>query len=302
MQRRGRCKWYSLLPVMAATAMVVGALAIFEVRAVPRTETASEPVDETEVTVTFDPDPVKTGYEKNDGGTFKSSLLRHVIATVNPASARDSITFNKADATERVEIQNKKKLGDDKWEFDVAGKLATPVAYPEGDTTIQAKKGGKVVGSVQVIVQVPDKIGKPHPQPSGTVPATNFGMNKGSSPVDKNTPANQVRLVTYYAHPLTVTVVDQFGEHLETAYENKSVFENFGGWFDTNQKLTANGTYKDPVGGGDGFGSWRADARSRGQEWAGGTGVDDRTSIRRQRRDHSREFQGGLSHEELPCS
>jgi hypothetical protein len=140
----------------------------------------------------------------------------------------------------------------DQWEFDVGGLSATPTNQnvDDGDVTIQAFYDGKVVGEVKAIVQVPDKIGKPHDQPSGTVPPTNFGMNRGTSPLDPDTPVDQVRLVTHYEQWLRVAVVDQFGQPLEGLYKNQSVFElgSDNTWHDVNQQLGEDDTYQDPMG------------------------------------------------------
>jgi hypothetical protein len=253
MNHQGKWQSYASLSVIAAVAIAGGALAIIEARAAPPAETASEPAEETEVTVSFDTDPVKTGYEANDDGTCKEPLQRHVYATVSPASARDDITFTIAQEQddERVELSEPEEFDDDQWEFDVGGLSATPSNKEDGDTTIQAIYKGKVVGQVQAIVQVPDKIGKPHDQPSGTVPFTNFGMNLGTSPAGfEIIDPNKVRLITYYVQWLTIAVVDQFGQPLEDAYAGQSVFEIGGDndWHTINQALDNDGTYQDPVG------------------------------------------------------
>lgn len=215
---------------------------------------ADPPPAQSEIRVTFSPNPAKTGFLKDSAGNFESSLLKHVIATVSPPSARVDITFSQMweeEGTGRIEDfrETLEESGNDKWEFDVGGTYESNRIYPWGDIIILAwYKNSQAVGTERVIVVVPDKIGKPHDQKQGQVTPINFGMNMDSSPADSTTPANQARLVTGYYQPLTVAVVDQFGEPLEAAYAGQSVFENVGGWQNINQTLTANGTYTDRTG------------------------------------------------------
>jgi hypothetical protein len=212
------------------------------------------PPEQSEVRVTFSPDPAKTGFVGDGAGNFQSALLRHIIATVSPPSARDDITFSRmyeADGTGRIGDFWATIVdgADDAWEFDVGGTYESSTNYPWGDIILLAwYKNSKDVGTGRVIVQIPYKIGTPHEQKSGAVAPHNIGMNINSSP-SAPLAANLARLVTSYYQEITVTVVDQFGELLQDEYAGQGVSELMGTWMPLNQNLASDSTYVDRCGG-----------------------------------------------------
>jgi hypothetical protein len=258
-----RMGWIERLntPALAIT-MTMGALwvagfgGIFGNRLAYAGDLSDPPPEQSEVRVTFSPNPAKTGYVK-EGGSFASSLLQHVTATVSPPSARDDITFDKmyeADGTGRIgEFYATIMDGvDDSWEFDVGGTYESKTIYPWGDIIIIARyKDSQTVGGERVIVQIPYNIGTPHPEWEGEVDGRNDGLNLGTSPVAPDAPEGYVRVVTQYTHTLNVPVVDQFGVALELYVDlNLPVFEDS---ININKTLTQAGTYEDPVGVFSGF-------------------------------------------------
>lgn len=206
--------------------------------------------------VVFNPEPVKTGFALKDDGTLDPKKIKETVtATFKEKALAANAKIVVDDPNGRIEPIAEGDLtrnaGAGTITFDVYGKTATPVGQPNGDATIKATKADDtpLKGEAQVIVQVPDKIGKPHPQPSGAVPATNIGLNEKTSPGIYQVPENQVALTTVYLHKLTVQVVDQFGKNLGAAYEGQSIFEHFEGeWRNTNRRLAKAGSYEDPCG------------------------------------------------------
>ncbi|NQT12109.1 MAG: hypothetical protein HQ582_05145 [Planctomycetes bacterium] len=196
------------------------------------------------VTVTFEPDPVKTGY------TIPASDLDikvRVTATVEPISEVGNITITSGGPhPERIEIENFVTYPNaGKIEFDVKGKRATPGNIPNGDTTIEAKKGDSVCGAVQAIVLIPKSLTPT--STNGIVSGVNQCAWAGSSLAYFGLLAEDWRhLWTYYVHWLPVAVVDQFDDLLAPCYERAEVREGSG--LKINQQINAFGTYLDPVG------------------------------------------------------
>lgn len=216
---------------------------------------ADPPPAQSEIRVTFSPNPAKTGFVKDSAGNFESSLLKHVIATVSPPSARVDITFSQMweeEGTGRIEDfrETLEESGNDKWEFDVGGTYESNRIYPWGDIIILAwYKGSKAVGVERVIVQVPKKIGTPHDQRNGVATSENIAQWAGSSPAT-NAPAGQAEITTFWGFRITVVVWDQFDSPLGDVYATQLVYEDIGaGPTSTNLRLDTSGAYLDPVGG-----------------------------------------------------
>lgn len=201
--------------------MVVGALAIFEARAAPKAERANEPLGQTEETVTFDPDPVKTGFQKKEDGSLDpKKIKRTVTGTCNPKSFAANAAIVVVDPNGRIEpiaegdLTRNANAGT--IVFNVYGKSMTPVDKADGDTTIQAKNSkGKVVGSVQVIV---------------VIPYTQVHAKVACSPVNLavNLPNDRFRLLTRGFVFINILVKDQFNNPLDALYNgNQVVIEEF---------------------------------------------------------------------------
>lgn len=200
------------------------------------------------VTVTFDPDPVRTGFTKPLGD---STIVRSVTATVVPKEITNDIDISRDGPTPpEVKIQNlERDTETGKITFDVKGLKGTPVAFPNGRTTIQAKYDGDVVGEVKAIVYVPKDIQTPHPVADSDVDPVNLCADNGTSP--RWQPPlfeTQCALVTHWSQWMTITVDDQWGNTLNDIYEGVDVEELYDeSWWDINQDMTAGGTYQDPV-------------------------------------------------------
>jgi len=221
--------------------MVAGALAIFEARAAPRAETANEPISQTEETVTFDPDPVKTGFWKKEDGTLDpKKIMTTVTATCNPKSLAEYATIEAwDDPNGRIEQIKPEDLTRDvnagTIVIKVYGKSMTPVGEPDGDAKIRAVNcADQVVGTVKVIV---------------IVPYTQVHAKGACVPVNTavNLPNNKFRLTTSGFVFLNIFIKDQFSNPLNAMYNgNEVVIEEFvnrqGGSFEWPQK----GAIKDP--------------------------------------------------------
>ena len=201
------------------------------------------------LTVTFDPDPVRTGFTKPVGG---STMVRSVTATVVPNEVTNDIDISLDGPTPpEVVIQNLQKDAEaGEITFDVKGVKETPVAYPNGRTTIEAKYDGDIVGEAQAIVYVPKDIHTPHPEADSDATAVNFCADNGTSPTwAVGLYPTQCSLITHWSHLMTITVDDQGGNTLNDIYQGVAIEELFGtNWWDISLVLSANGTYQDPVG------------------------------------------------------
>jgi hypothetical protein len=201
------------------------------------------------LSVTFNPDPIKTGFVKGIGGAADPPLLKHVIATVCPASARDQISIEKDDPREEIEIQNLKKKGNDQWEFDVAGKKKTEVENKDNPAKVVAQKAnGGVAASAKAYVVVPTDYKHPNPESKDAV-GSNTSLGRSTSPffVAEGLPF-LMELCTVYDADFTVNVLDQFGDALDDCYVGQEVFEKTAAVCDTNQKIVAGGSYNDRMG------------------------------------------------------
>jgi hypothetical protein len=190
--------------------------------------------------VSFSPDPIKTGYTKDGSVDIKAT----VTATVDPKDKTDEIKI-KISGHKRVAVANIQR---DKAEgtvtFEVRGKSPTDKNKQDGDTTIEAWIKGKLAGSAPAIVVIPAAIGMPHPQANGIVQPKNLVTDTTTSPAANDLPAGMVALGTWYQHWLAIPVVDQFGDALDSIYDGVPITESH---IPINQKMSG-GIYKDPVG------------------------------------------------------
>lgn len=205
--------------------------------------------------VSFDPNPIITGYTKP---LAQSTLHKKVVATFSADVDVTKVTFrfksgtnaDRAELKDIAVVQPIKQGEENQIEFRVYGKIKTPKSTPYGDTTIEAVDGnGVVLGEAQAIVVVPDEIAKPYPEASGKPIAENLCLNQATSPFMPGIPSGSYIRATCFYHWLTISVNDQFGSTLDRAYEGVAVAESFDGTpLPMNQKITALGTYRDPVG------------------------------------------------------
>jgi hypothetical protein len=190
--------------------------------------------------VSFSPNPVKTGYTKDGSADIKAI----VTATVGPKDNTYDVEI-KIGGQRRVAVANiQRNPSNGTVTFEVRGISPTDRNKRDGDTTIEAWTNGRLAGSVRAIVVIPAAIGTPHPQANGVVQPKNLAIDATTSPPAKGLPAGMVALGTYYQHWLTITVVDQFGNALDSSYDGVPVTESH---IPNNQRMSG-GTYKDPVG------------------------------------------------------
>lgn len=205
-------------------------------------ETSKDPVVHAEArpSVSFSPDPIKTGYTKD--GSVDIKVI--VTATVDPKDKTDDVEI-KISGYKRVTVANiQRNRPKGTVIFEVRGKSPTDKNKRDGDTTIEAWINGKLAGSAPAIVVIPAAIGTPHPQANGLVQPKNLVTDATTSPPAKDLPGGMVALGTSYQHWLTIPVVDQFGNALDSSYDGVPVTESH---LPMNQKMSG-GTYKDPVG------------------------------------------------------
>jgi hypothetical protein len=203
----------------------------------------------------FNPNPVITGYKLKNGGTTLDprKIKQTVTCTITPAEDAPGVTIRIADTAgkNRIELGDISGPTGGVFTFDVFGKDATPVDSPYGDTTIEAVKGGNVIGSVQVIVVKPKRIGYPHPAPKGPVQPINKVLDSNSTP-PLFPPPNTVVLATLYMHLLEIHVEDQFGNQLDNIYVGSEIEEFMPDLLDIkpiNVAICEGGVYTDHVGG-----------------------------------------------------
>lgn len=156
-------------------------------------------------TVSFDPNPVITGYSLP---ITSSTIKRTVNATVTPASDANNITF---DVSGVVRVGVKIISADNATgiiilEVKGNGTGPTPVSSPSGDTTINAKYSGNTVGQAQAIVVIP--VTQKHKV------ETSFCINSSEPPSSGKT-----HLFTEAGATVTITFFDQFGNALNAIYD-----------------------------------------------------------------------------------
>jgi hypothetical protein len=221
----------------------------------------TKPQKFTSATVTFSPNPITTGADKNHPGAIYTA----VTATVAPATAVNDVDVNTyvqlpggTGAAETLNATRNAATGIIK--FDVAGKAGTAPSMPNGDLKLEATgyPGSAVLGTDMVIVEIPKAIGNSVYTKYGgngltsTVTATNMDLNVDSSPPAPGISAADVGTFTAILSSVTVPVVNQFGKSLGAEYNGHEVYEtisgvNGGNPVGINQKVE-NSSYDDPVG------------------------------------------------------
>lgn len=207
------------------------------------------PQDLTSAVVTFSPNPIVTGADKNNPG----AIFTPVTATIAPADLTNKISVNTFvdSGTGSAGVENSQpNASAGTIAFDLYGINGTSKTMPQGDIELDAKDGYAVLGTVEVTVVIPAAIGTPHPTFNGAVQPTNIDLSATSVPSLQGVPAGDVRLGTLAETTLTVPVVDQFGKSLNSVYNGRAVYEGFNGSFvNINVKIN-NGKYQDHVGPG----------------------------------------------------
>lgn len=204
--------------------------------------------EEQAVTARFSSVRIVTGYTvPEDTSTIKSDM---VTLTVTPKRLAANVDLRIAgeDRATVVDIQRNPVAGT--VTFRVKGKSATPADKKEGDTTVEAVVGGRVLATTKVVVVIPKAIATPHPTFDGEVNGVNLVISANSKPPAtaagmQNLFPGNVAIATAYLKTLTLTVNDQFGDRLDAIYAGTQVTE---GGDPINQQMTAVGAYDDPVG------------------------------------------------------
>ncbi|HVA47139.1 MAG TPA: glycosyltransferase [Pirellulales bacterium] len=205
----------------------------------------------TAVSITFAPNPVRTGMIKplpaNKCNIQNISISTTVVATVRPSSAVGSVTISLSGA-DRATLLGQPVVNPQQGTITVrlTGTAMTPKRV--ADTFLQASLGSKVCSKVPVFVIVPYKV-----VPVSAAPTVVNGTNKNLTACTKpaytwSLKSGFVYLASVYGITQTVQVLDQFNAPLDRMYNGAPVFENVGkGWFPIN--VTVNGaSYPDPVG------------------------------------------------------
>ncbi|HQU44194.1 MAG TPA: hypothetical protein PK867_15345 [Pirellulales bacterium] len=205
----------------------------------------------TAVSITFAPNPVRTGMSKplpaNKCNIQNINISTTVVATARPSSAVGSVTISLSGAN-RATLLGQPVVKPQQGTITVrlTGTAMTP--KPVADTFLQASLGSKVCSKVPVFVIVPYKV-----VPVSAAPTVVNGANVASTACTSlayfgNLAARQVHLWTVYTITQSITVLDQFGNPLDAMYNGAPVFENANGkWRPIN--VTVNGAvYSDPVG------------------------------------------------------
>ncbi len=227
----------------------------------PRASTKSTLAKATDGTASsLSPDPISVTFNKDKVicGVSSSALESRgtVIATISPAAEASKVTFDTSNHDRALVTEESRTTNDDSGTVSVTLKLegvsATPVEYPDGDTSLQALANeDNVVNSIPVVVVIPKSIGTRSPIPfDEIVDGSNILADAETLPAcwDPLTPYQCV-LWTFYGAIITVTVLDQFGNTLDSVYNGARVQERDPGddWRPTNA-CVMDGKYFDPIG------------------------------------------------------
>jgi hypothetical protein len=192
------------------------------------------------------PSPLRLGITATalDGVTVHDRT-QHLRLLVEPSNYVSSITIT---PSSKVQVSNISASGSFKT-FDAVGLTKSS---SKGDSNIKAKHNGKTLATLSVSVVVPAKVATPHDTAGGGPFIANMVLDATTSPAIIGLGTGQVRLATYYARYLTITVKDQFnpGDPVGDIYPDAEVSElaTDGSYHSINQPLTASSTYSDPVG------------------------------------------------------
>lgn len=196
-----------------------------------------------------DPDGMKVGVT-----TGTADRSRTITATVEPASQTSNVTVKVSKGSDKLSVKNINP-GNGTITFQVEG-IGMEGSKAEKDCTFEAEVDGKPAATADVTVVVPKKL----TQSKGTFYTKNIQANSGTTPAQPKTPGPLLAtLETFYGFPVTVTVMDRFGNPIVDPnnphlYLAAPVFEAFivkGATYKPapiNLKISASSDYVDPVG------------------------------------------------------
>lgn len=206
-----------------------------------------------DVIVALDVGKDKTGYWAD--GT--KDIFQTGNATIRPASKLNGLTVGLKTGTgynnSNVTITEKSKANG-KITFEWRGTAGSTIQVvngkkvPDTITQIEARCNGVAKDSKEVVVVVPKSIKKPYPQLNNQeADVKNVGINSTTIPSTNLPPSWGYLLVTLYQRIIEVSVLDQFGESLDSIYNGASVTEDIGiGEVAINQQIQG-GKYPDPI-------------------------------------------------------
>ena len=226
----------------------------------PIEKTIAVTITVSDVTVTFSPATLRTGYWA-DG---KKDIFTNVTATVTPARAADKVTIQPKSGTDTdgQTLDENVRISDTTSNtttglvtFKLRGTGASTAKgsngsfKTNGNTIVEGLFNSVGKGSMRVCVVVPASIQRPTPPFDADVTGVNTAINGFTSPavyVGPNMPLpnSSVNLVTLWATFQTITVLDQFEQGLDSIYNGAQVNEYS---MPINQTISS-GTYLDPVG------------------------------------------------------
>jgi hypothetical protein len=131
--------------------------------------------------------------------------------------------------------------------FNVSGGII-PTGSPDNPNPylLLIKSGQFQIAAVTVMVVVPASVSPNYSQEiAAIITPVNRATGPNDSPLIENIPAGMKELVTLYMTTMSVRVLDQFGNQLDSLYTGTIISE---GGIDINQRMQADGTYLDPVG------------------------------------------------------
>lgn len=200
--------------------------------------------------IKFDTDPIYAGYTKP---ASSSKLKVKVTVYVDPPSESSTIELVRGGAVaSRVRLDNQKYHSDGSITVDIYGQDASPANLTNSDCLLWAryKPTNKIIAHSPIWVVIPTAIGRPHPEATGSVDPINQVADRNTSPTYFGSlSSSQAVLWTYWAQWLTIPVVDQFFNPINSLYNGMEVFEynNNISQFSSINELLTNGTYRDPV-------------------------------------------------------
>lgn len=202
------------------------------------------------VKLTFSSTSLKTGFTISPVDNKVLPIRVPATLTCDPPTQVANVTLTVI-GTNRVVIANKRiDSTTGVLSFTVGGTSPTPSSTKAGDASILAQIDGNTCAAMQAIVIVPASIQQPFPQASGNVRPQNLRLNVTTTPPFPSVDKFNVALVTVWLFPLTITVLDQFGNVLDDIYIGAPVYEKGANdlFFNINVRIVSGGTYTDLVG------------------------------------------------------
>ena len=218
---------YTTLPVdyQIALLVVVSNPAWLDVNGNPITLTGTATVDAffSNISVSFTPNPVRTGYFVMTG--MQAPMAYRDIETPVVAQVSSMGPVNKVNLSVEGQLRaaisgdiSNAASGSADLNFNVAGVSPTPGNVPGGDTSIVATDvNGNRAGSVNTVVVIPSTCGEdrgPVTLKNTYAPANYPGF-----------PGTWFLFTTTASSPVTITVYDQFGAVLDAMYDGSAVVD-----------------------------------------------------------------------------